>query len=341
MSWIVSNWRLKLLALVLSVALLGAVAFSENPLTLSTEQVRINYAGSGLAPNVVLVNPPASVGVPVFGVRDAISSLGPASIVVTPDLSHLRVGSTTVSVTPKILVQGVTAQSNSVQISLTAARLVSQTFAIDVRIPNLTSGVTIDAAHTFVVCGDTLTPCQVRVTAPASFMNGLDAYVEYSGAIGTQATVDSNNYPVHFEQSGRPIDFSALDDYPLPAVDHANVGVHIQTLGGTQSLSVPLRVTTTGTPACGYQLASVSIQPSALVQVSGPTGSVSNLSVIQLAPVDLSGLSSGTTVTRPVSTGSPTLKADPSSVRVLLTLTQAFSCAAPSPSPATAPTPPG
>ena len=35
MSWIVSDWRLKLLALGLSLGLLGAVSFSENPFSLT------------------------------------------------------------------------------------------------------------------------------------------------------------------------------------------------------------------------------------------------------------------------------------------------------------------
>ena len=41
MSWIVTNWRLKLLSLVLTVGLLGGVAFSENPLEFATVPVKV------------------------------------------------------------------------------------------------------------------------------------------------------------------------------------------------------------------------------------------------------------------------------------------------------------
>jgi len=341
-SWIVTNWRLKLLALVLSLGLLGAVAFSENPLTLSSARVKINYAGSGLPSDLVLVNPPPSVAVPVLGVKDAVANLVAGSIVVTPNLAHLKVGSNTVSVSPKVLVPGVTLQSDTLQLSLTVEHLMTARFAVDIRIPNLSAGVSVDTEHTFAVCGDTLTACQVQVTAPASFLKGLDAYVLYTNSIGPNATVDSNNYPVHFEQNGRPLDFSSLANYPLPTVNHANVGVHIRTLGGTESSPVPLRVSTTGSLACGYQLAAVVIQPTPIVQVTGPAKQVSALTVITLAPVDLTGLSSGTTVTRAVSTGDPALKADPTSVKIAVTVSQAFTCQpAASPSPAPGATAPG
>jgi len=43
MSWITEDWRLKLLALGLAVVMLGAVAFSQNPPTIKTLSVPLNY----------------------------------------------------------------------------------------------------------------------------------------------------------------------------------------------------------------------------------------------------------------------------------------------------------
>ena len=333
MSWIVSDWRLKLLALGLSLGLLGAVSFSENPFTLTSVNVRINYAGSNLPADLVLVNPPTRVSVPVLGVRDAVSGLAAGSIVVTPDLAHLKLGTVTVSAAPRVLAQGVSLQVSTVAIQLTVSRLETQVLPIDVRTSNLAPGVTLDTKNTYAVCGDTLVACEVRVSAPESLFSGLAAYVNYSAALGPNATVDSNNFPVHFEQSGRPIDFATLDTYPLPTVDHAVVSVHIHTLGGIQSQPVPLRVTTTGSLACGYELTSITIRPTSVVQVTGPSSQVATLTSIALTPIDITNLSAGTTVTRSVTLSDSSLKADPSTVRVSVAVQQVFSCAAPTPAP--------
>ena len=44
MSWVTESWRLKLLAIGLSVLMLGAVAFAQNPPTFKTLTVSITYA---------------------------------------------------------------------------------------------------------------------------------------------------------------------------------------------------------------------------------------------------------------------------------------------------------
>src|SRR5207248_1711275 len=67
MSWLVGNWQLKLLALVMSLGLFAAVAFEANPLTAHTFTATIEYDGipADTIPIQVTVDDRASVAVPI------------------------------------------------------------------------------------------------------------------------------------------------------------------------------------------------------------------------------------------------------------------------------------
>jgi hypothetical protein len=89
-SLITDSWRLKLLAIGLSVLMLGAVAFAQNPPTFKTFTVPISYAP--IPDNLVVVNGPTRTTVRVTGLADAIQSMNANSLSANFDLSKAAPG---------------------------------------------------------------------------------------------------------------------------------------------------------------------------------------------------------------------------------------------------------
>src|SRR5438477_9661930 len=90
MRWVVANWRLKLLSLLLAVGLLGAVAFSEDPPAFENVAVRVQYVN--LPANLVLTDYRDSVDVPVIGLRDVVQRYAQSAAGVSIDLTDAKPG---------------------------------------------------------------------------------------------------------------------------------------------------------------------------------------------------------------------------------------------------------
>lgn len=346
LGWIATNWRLKLLSLVLAVGLLGAVAFSENPPVFDTASVRIEFANP--PQDMVVMNPPSALDVPVAGLRDAVTRYKNGAAGVSIDLANAKPGpNQKFAVTPKIGTPGVTVRSRVDPISLTLDRLAPGQLDIEVRTPRTSPGIAVIPEKTYATCGNSNDRCRVSVSAAASIMSSLKAYVDYDVPLTSANTLISPNEPIKFESDGRPIDLKKdVKTIPRPSVTPDNVTVQIQTRSGTLTKTVGLNVRVTGTQACGYAISGVDVQPnSGFVSITGPIDSVARLNTLTLEAVDITGITSSTTVPRRVVTGSPQITADPATVRVTVNVNQSFSCAAPAaaavvpPSPTPSPSP--
>jgi len=87
---ITESWRLKLLAVGLSVLMLGAVAFAQNPPTFRTLTVSpIQYT---IPDNLIVLNAPTRTTVTVTGLADAIQSMNASSLTASFDLTKARPG---------------------------------------------------------------------------------------------------------------------------------------------------------------------------------------------------------------------------------------------------------
>ncbi len=337
---IVSNWRLKLLALVLSLGLLGAVAFSENPLTLATRETRVSYEASNLTSGLVLINPPPKVNVPVAGLKDSINNLGPNSILVAPNLAGLKTGTTTVNVRPRILTPGVSSQFDTIQIPLTVEERKSRALDVEIR-ANPAPGVSVDQSKSHAVCGETPgEACKVTVTGPGTFVDGLRAFITYEAPIQTDTMINSSNFLVRFEQAnGRPVDFSKLNFFPLPTVDRTSVSLHLEARGGEQQRQIGLKATLSGTPACGYQINFMDIQPTAFPTVRGPVDKLSKVTVLDLGTISVAGATGSLARAFNIPLPDGVSAVDPANgrVNVVVNISQAFNCAAPTPTPVPVP----
>ncbi len=327
--WLIGNWRLKILALGLTLSLLGAVSFSQNPIEFRPVPVNVEFANPH---GLVVMNPPKKQTLTVVGLKDAIDRLQASSVGLTVDLTDARPGpNQTFTGRTKVTVPGVTVQQDSTQFVLSLDTYERQPMDITVRTPQLAPGLTKSAQ---AICNNS--QCQEAVSGPSSLVTTLKAVVDYDSPITTPGQLFSGNQRVFFEANGKKLDLNQVSTFPPILIDQPTVDVKIDVQGGTLTRAVGLTVKATGTQACGYTLNSLDIQPNAFVNVSGPSDAVARLSSISLEDVSIAGATATAVFQRPVRTQNG-VSAEPSSVRVVANLTQAFSCAAPSPTPTPSP----
>jgi YbbR domain-containing protein len=337
--WIVANWRLKLLSLLLAIGLLGGVAFSENPPVFGSVPVKVNY-NLPLPTDVVVVNPPTFVQVPVAGFRSDVVRYEQTTAGVTVDLSHAKPGSNQVYfAVPRTDIQGLTFRQSAIRVVLDIEPLVPRQLDIEVRTTNKAPGIAVVPDQTFATCGNANDQCQVSVTGPASVLAKLKAYVQYDVPITTASTGSSPNQQVEFEEDGHKVDLGKMATIPPILWTPDVVTVQVTTQGGTQTKSVPVSAHVAGTQPCGYQISGVDVSPSQ-VTISGPAEAVSKIQFVNLDPVPLTGLNpAGQRFTRTVAPA-PGVSADPQQVTVTVSGYEAFNCAAPSPVAGVQPAPP-
>ncbi|HKF16512.1 MAG TPA: hypothetical protein VKF14_04865 [Candidatus Dormibacteraeota bacterium] len=326
-SWMVNNWRLKLLSLVLAVGLVGAVAFSQNPPVFDTAAVRVKFADQ--PQDLVVVDPPTTIDVPVAGLRDTVTKYKNTAAGVTINLANAKPGPNQVfAVTPRTDVPGVTVRSRVGPIRLTLEPQETRQLDIEIR-TKASPGIAVIPEKTYAICGNSNDRCQVSVTAASSVVDVLKAYVDYDVPLTSANTVISPNEPVKFEANGHPINDLPNDVKSLPHATFTppTVTVQVATRGGTMTRTVGVAVRTTGTQACGYAITASDVQPSPLVTITGPVDQVSKLTSLPIEPVDIAGLTGTTIVNRRVQTPSQ-VSAEPAMVRVTVVISQAFNCAA-------------
>jgi YbbR domain-containing protein len=337
LSWLLRNWKLKILAVILALILLLAVAFSENPLSIRQYNALIRY--SDLPAGQVLIRPPARAAITVSGLNSAVRTLNDSNAYVNVSLARLRVGPTqSVFAQPTVLVSGVNVQGGPIPLSLAVQELKEDTLNVEVRFPQPSPNYSVVADQTYPYCDNPAEPCKVTLRAPASYFADLVAYVEIPGAL-TGTTTEVPQVPVKFAQSGRSIDFASLDTLPKPRIEHALMPkVKVTAVSSATSKPVALRprLTGVGQQACGFAIAGVTItKGDGVALVSGPTVDVGKSpDVIDLPPIDITGANGNVTKTLTVPLSDSKLLVDPARVNVTVVLQKQFDCVAPTPAPA-------
>jgi hypothetical protein len=344
MQWIVSNWRLKLLAIALAVGLLAAVAFSENPITLRTVPAAIDY--DNLAPGVVVINPTLRQNVNVSGFSSAVNGISaslPNGLRLRVDLRGIDkpVTHKTFYATPKTLPNGVTWTGDAVPITIDIDSLPApKSLPIEVRTPKVAPGYIVlhsDPLQTYAWChNNSKETCQVVVTAPASVLEGLKAFVQVTDQV-TGTAVESPSQAVQFEQNGRPFDLYGFSTFPSVGVDPSTVNVHITAQQTQVSRQVAVHAPITGRPACGYQITAIGYQPEPFVTITGPGDAVAKVDSITLSQaIDVSNATSGSRVVETVPTDAGVI-ANPAQVTVTVSISKQIDCSAPTPTPSKTP----
>ena len=336
MSWIVANWRLKLLALGLTLGLLTAVAFSENPVAAVGVPAAVDY--DNLPQGVVVVNPVLRTQVTVVGltsVTDPLRSANPPAVRFHVNLSGAKpTQARTFYASPKSLPSGVTWTGDPVPITVGLDILDTRTMSIDVRPTSVDPGFKV--TDTFAYCSNPSEKCSVTVTAPSTITQGLTAYVEAGKVNAIQ--IDSPTQPVRFEKDGKPVDLTKLSTFPPVGVNPSTVNVRVSAQQTQVSRQVALRPTVSGRPACGYAITGITFAPDAFATATGPADRLASLDSVNLpTPIDVSGATANVRVSESIPTDGYTVS--PTSVTVTVAIAKQIDCSAPTPTPTPTPVP--
>ena len=288
MSWITSDWRLKLLALGLAALMLGAVAFSQNPPTSKTLQVGIAYTvPSGL----ILINPPKTTSVTVTGLADLVSAANAGNTAATADVRKASPGTTVkVNLVGKTVVPSVSVQTTPIVLNIDTQNVVQLPVVARLRVPPATGW---QVTKLEAQCAGPPPPCTVTFDGPASWQKNLKAYADYPLPVES----DSYNFPsalVVLEQNGIPLD---LKSYTVPqtVLDISSVSIVIDAKSGTSSRQVTLIDAPPANPPPNcYRVTGIVVDPIAVV-LTGTLDALSGITTITLPAIDLSRSTSNAT----------------------------------------------
>jgi YbbR domain-containing protein len=290
-SWITESWRLKLLALGLSVLMLGAVAFAQNPPTSKTLTVPIVYQGT-IPSSLVLINPPTKTSARVTGLADTLTTVSASNVTASFDLSKATAGpSVKVNLIVKPTILGVTVENPIVPTILHIDRLVSIKLTVVARTPRVTPGWQVTKSVTS--CAG-VSPCIVTFTGPQSWeadpqsgKTNLTAYSDFPSLV-ENGSQDVGNIPIVLVQNGSNLDLTTFT-VPQISLDVTSVTLHIEAKTGTSSRQVVLIDSLPSHyPPTGYRLTSVTINPITVV-ISGPPDVLGKITTLSLPALDLSG----------------------------------------------------
>ncbi len=281
MSWITNDWKLKLLALGLSVLMLSAVAFSQNPPTSRTIQVGINYS---VPPGLILINPPKTTSVTVTGPADLVSAANPFNTAATADLTKATIGtSVNVNLVGKSVILGISIQTTPIILNIDSRNVLK--LAVVARAPQgMATGWSLTKGPEAQCAGPP--PCTVTFDGPAGWEKNLKAFADYPLPVA-----GVNDFPsarVVLEQNGNPLDLTTYT-VPKAGLDITTVLIHIESKSSTTSRQVTLvnAQPVNPQPNC-YQITNVVVNPITIV-LSGPSDAVPNVTTLTLPGVDLSG----------------------------------------------------
>jgi len=270
MGLLTRNFRAKLLAIVIAVALWTVVAYSETEaraFNLTVEQVGAPPAG------LVVVGDIPQVRVEVVAPGDALKTFDPKTgLRATANFRELRKGTNQVPVQLEL------------QPNVTVRRLTPTSIRVDVdELDKVSKQVKIERTHQvpsgFREVSATAKPQEVTIEGPKSQLDGVEA-VATIDLDGKQRTFEEPSVAVVVRDAGK----KKLDKLK---VTPAEVSVTVTIQGVSTAAVKNVTYNLSGQPAAGYRVTSVTVTPPT-VSVSGLPSALSTLAQVIADPVDIS-----------------------------------------------------
>ena len=273
----IHNWPLKLAAVGLATLMYGGLAVSQS-----------TQVYPGVIP-VLVVNQPDRTFIltrpePVTQVRYFAPSgvlVGTSTFSATVDLSGMTPTGAAVSVRievtsvdGRVRVLGYEPAFASIQLD----SLISVVVPVKVEHGTVPDGLTL---------GDTkVDPPSVVITGPKSVVDQV---------VAARADVQIQPGGIDVDQDVKLVPVDALGNAVSPVdVTPATARVVIPVFSDRQTRTLPVNAILAGTPAAGFEIASITVQPLA-VAVAGDADQLTQLARVDTAPVPLTGISSDLT----------------------------------------------
>jgi YbbR domain-containing protein len=282
---IVHNWPLKLAAVGLATLMYGGLALSQNTQTFPGV-VPVHYVNEPTN-TVVFPSTPQPVTEVRFFAPSGVGTVATSTFVATIDLAGLegRVGvvSVRIDVTspdPRINVLGHVPNFATIELD----QLKSQ------------PDIPVKVAHGPVP--DALTLGPTTVDPPTVTVSGAASIVAKVEAVRADVVIQSSGIDVDEDVQLVPVDklgnaLSPLDVTPPTA------RVTIPVFSDQQSRTLPVNPIVTGTPAAGFEVESVTVEPQVAL-VAGDADTLAALTRVDTAPIPMGGVSADQTVTVPL-----------------------------------------
>jgi YbbR domain-containing protein len=274
---LVHNWPLKLAAVGLAILLYGGLVLSQSsrifpgPIPVTP----INYPAG-----TFLLTAPEPVRLIRYLAPPSVQPIA-STFVAEVDLSQIEAGAGPQSA--PIIVRAI---DDRIRV------LSSEPDVMTVQLDNVESRsvpVVVDRGsppNGIEVGETTVSPTEVTVTGPASIVNTVVAARATVVIQPDGFTIDQDVPLTPIDQLGNPVSPAKVE----PTTAHVKIPV----FSDRSSKTVPISPVITGTPAGGFELASVTVEPPT-VTVEGNADQLVNVVSIATEPIPLTGLSSKTT----------------------------------------------
>ena len=273
--FLVRNWPLKLGAIVLSLLLYSGLVLSENTRSLS---VNVPIEGIGQPPSMVLLTDlPDVTRIRYFAPTDGIR-LDSSSFRATVDLANVDPTADRVSIAVRVeaidpRIQVIDYEPSRVNIQLD--EVIRHEVPIVVDSGEAPAGLDVREAQLALRTATVVGPASVVLRAARAEAR---VRIDPSGI-----DIDRDVDLVVVDELGQPL--SRVD------VEPSSVRVVIAVFTDRQTRSMAVNPIITGTPAAGFEVASVTVEP-VVIGVEGDADQLVALTRIDTVPISISGISS-------------------------------------------------
>ena len=275
---IVHNWPLKLGAVALASLMYGGLALSQNT---QTYPGVIPVRPINQPPNTFLLTPPAQVTAVRYFAPNGVP-VAANSFVATVDLSGVEANGEFVTVRievkpldERIRVLGFDPALTSVQLD----PIIDKAVPVKVERGAVPDGLTLGPT--------TVDPETVTVSGPQSVVVNVEAARAVVIVQTTGIDIDQDVPLVPIDKLGNAL--SPLEVTPPTA------RVVVPVFSDRQSRTLPVNPIITGTPAAGFEVESVAVQPQ-VVLVAGDADQLAQLTRVDTDPIPMTGVSANETV---------------------------------------------
>jgi len=296
------NWPLKVAAIGLAMLLYGGLVLSQSSRTLPGP---IPVDPVGLTEETYLLTPLEPVRSVSYFAPSGISP-SQSTFRATVDLTSVEPGSGPVSV--PILMESIDDRVSVLSIEpdvMTVELDDITTVDVPVEVDYGTAPPTLEVGATII------DPNTVKVTGPASIVRNVVKALATVVVQPSGLSIDQDVPVTAVDAEGNPVTPVRVE----PAIVHIDIPV----FSDRKSKTVPVTPIVTGTPAGGFEIASLTVSPPT-VTVEGNADQLANLVKIDTEPIPVTGLSSEETRDVPLSLPSGVTALDTDTVQVVIEL---------------------
>lgn len=294
---LVNNIGLKLLALFFAVVLWVVVVNTDDPMVRKSMTVSVSMKNQEYITNMGkymdILNESNTVTFYYTTKRSVWDGISNADFSATADMEKIEAKANggyrvPVSVSAIRNANQITIETKQLYLDVALEDLGKQQFQIKAN----TSGTVAEGCALGTVAIDSTNV--VQVSGPASVVNSIDSVIATVNVDGMSIDITDNVVPVFYDVNGEVIDTTKLEK----SVESVRITAQI-----LNTKEVPLVLSTTGTPAEGYQLVEVSCKPST-VRIKGGAAVLNTLDKIEIPAevLDLTGATSTIDKTIDIST---------------------------------------